>query len=111
MEKEEILEKAKSKKAIVSEFEKEKINKGNWISIIVAGVVGVIFAIIEGIRGNASAIYAIAIIMEAWACSLYFCQYFIAKRKRVGILIGAILYLIAVVIFTTIYVLICVGVM
>ena len=46
MKKEEILEKVSKKKALVGEMEKEKINKSNWISVIIVGVLAVAFMII-----------------------------------------------------------------
>ena len=92
MNKEEILQKSrKEKSAIVGEMEKAKINKGNWIAIIIAGIVAVTFMIIEGVLGHYSAIFAIASICHAWASALYFCQYFLAKRPW-PVLIGAILH-------------------
>ena len=87
MEREEILEKASKKKALVGEMEKAKINKSNWISVIVAQVVAVIFMIIEGCLGHFTAIYALATVCFSWASVFYFCQFFIAKRPK-GVLIG-----------------------
>ena len=77
MQKEETFEKAQKKKAVVSEFEKEKINKSNWISLVVAGVVAVIFMIIEGLLGHCTAIYALASVCFAWASVFYFLYFFI----------------------------------
>ena len=38
MDKKEVLEKAGAKKSVIGEMEKQKTNKGNWISIIAAGI-------------------------------------------------------------------------
>lgn len=110
MEREEILEKASKKKAVVGEMEKSKINKSNWIAIIVAGIIAVVFMIIEGALGHFSAIYAIGAICFTWASVFYFCQYFIAKRPF-GVLIGAILEGLGAVIMLTLYILFNVGVL
>lgn len=48
MEKEEILESAQKKKDIVGEMERVKINKSNWIAIIITGIVAVAFMVVEG---------------------------------------------------------------
>ena len=48
MERDEILEKAQKKKVYVGEMEKSKINKSNWIALIVAQVLAVVLMIIEG---------------------------------------------------------------
>ena len=90
MNREEILEKSKSKKCVVGEMEKEKMNKGNWVAIITAGILAVAFMIVEGLLGHFEAIYAIACICFTWASVFYFCQYFIAKRPW-PVLIGAVL--------------------
>lgn len=90
MEKEEILEKTKSKKCVVGEMEKEKMGKCSFIALIVAGVMAVIFIIIEGLLAHFEAIYALSAVCFGWACVFYFCQYFIAKRPK-GVLIGAVL--------------------
>ena len=89
MEKEEVLQKAQKKKVLVSEFEKVKINKSSWISLIVAGIVAVTLMVIEGLFGHFTAIYAIAAICFTWASVFYFCQFFMVKRPY-GVLIGAI---------------------
>lgn len=90
MEKEEILEKAQKKKDIVGEMEREKINKSNWIAIITAGVMSVVFMIVFGAFGLKSVVFALGAICFTWASVFYFCQFFIAKRPK-GVLIGAIL--------------------
>lgn len=103
MEKEEILEKAQNKKAIVGEMEKAKINKSCWIANIIACVVAVAFIIIEGALGNFAS-FAIGMICFSWASVFYFCQYFIAKRP-VGVLIGAILETLGALAMLTLYIL------
>lgn len=90
MEKEEVLEKAGKKKAQVGEMEKEKMGKGNFIALIVAGVIAVIFMIVEGVLGHYTSIYALAAVCYAWASVFYFLQYFLAKRPW-PVLIGACL--------------------
>lgn len=110
MEKEEILEKAQ-KKHPVGEMELAKINKSNWIALIVAGIVAVALIIIEGVLNHITAIYAIAFICFTWASVFYFCQFFVAKRRYVGILIGAVLDGIGAIAMLTLYILYNVGVM
>ena len=110
MEKDEILEKAKNKHP-VGEMETSKINKGNWIALIVAGIVAVALMIVEGILGHFAAIYAIAFICFTWASVFYFCQYFIAKRRFVGILIGAAFESLGAIAMLTLYILYNVGVL
>lgn len=109
MEKEEILEKASKRKVVVGEMEKSKIDKSNWIALIVAGVVSVALMIVEGALEHFSAIYAIGAICFIWASVFYFCQYFIAKRPY-GVLIGGILTAIGAITMLTFYVLISAGV-
>ena len=110
MEKEEILKKAQSKKVFVGEMEKTKINKSNWIALIVAQVIAVTFMIVEGCLGHFTAIYALASVCFTWASVFYFCQYFIAKRPK-GVLIGAILESLGAIIMLTLYVLFNIGVL
>jgi len=110
MEKQEILEKAQSKKTIVGEMEKTKINKSCWIGNIVACILAVILMVIEGALGHFTAIYAIAMICFVWASVFYFCQFFIAKRPY-GVLIGAILEAIGAVTMIVLYILFNVGVL
>ena len=102
MEKEEILKKAGQKKAVVGEMERAKINKGNCISLVTAGVVAVIFMIVEGLLGHFTSIYALATVCFAWASVFYFCQYFIAKRSW-QVLIGAVLEVIGAAIMLIFY--------
>ena len=109
MEKEKILQKA-HKKHPLGEMEAQKINKSNWIAIIVAGIVAIALMITEGALGHFTAIYAIAFICHIWACTLYMCQYFIAKRPA-GVLVGAILYGIGASIMMTLFILTNIGVM
>ncbi len=110
MEKNEVLQKAQSKKAVVGEMEKAKINKSNWISVIAAGVMAVGLMIIEGVLQHFTSIYAIASICFTWASVFYFCQYFIAKRP-LGVLIGAVLETLGALIMITLYILTSIGVM
>ena len=110
MEKEEILEKAQ-KKHPVGEMEANKINKSNWIALIVAGVMAVALMIVEGVLGHHPAVFAIAFICFTWASVFYFCQYFVAKRHYVGILIGAILECLGAIAMLTMYILFNLGVL
>ena len=103
------MEKAKSKKAIIGEMEKFKIDKSNWIAVIVTLVVGVAFIIVEGILQHRAACFAIGAICFTWASVFYFCQYFIAKRPY-GVLIGAILETIGALIMITNFILANIGV-
>ena len=88
MEKEEVLEKAQKKKAVVGEMEHAKINKSNWIAVVVACSVAVVLMIVEGLFKHQTAIYALALVCFTWASVFYFCQYFLAKRPW-PVLIGA----------------------
>ena len=90
MENKEVLKKAQSKKAIIGEMEKAKIDKSNWIAVIVAGIMAVAFMIVFGAIGLRVCIWAIGAICFTWASVFYLCQYIIAKRP-VGVLIGAVL--------------------
>lgn len=110
MDKKEILEKAQSKKALVGEMEKAKINKSNWIGNICACVVAVVLMIIEGALGHYTSIYAIGTVCFTWASVFYFCQYFIAKRPW-QVLIGAVLETLGACVMITFYVLFSVGVL
>ena len=110
MEKEEILQKA-NKKHPVGEMETSKINKGNWIALISAGVVAVALMIVEGILKHITAIYAIAFICFTWASVFYFCQYFIAKRRYAGILVGASFETLGAITMLTLYILTNLGVL
>lgn len=110
MEKEEILQKAKSKHP-VGEMETAKINKSSWIALIVAGIVAVTFIIVEGVLGHYTAIFAIGLVCLTWASVFYFCQFFVAKRRYVGILIGAVLEGIGALAMLTLYILFNIGVL
>ena len=110
MDKDEALKKAQSKRAIIGEMEYSKIATSNWIAVISMGVVAVIFMIIEGILGHRDSIFALAAVCFTWASVFYFCQYFVAKRKRFGILLGAILEMIGALIMITNFILVNVGV-
>lgn len=103
MKKEEIIEKAKSKKCYVGEMENAKIQKSNWISVIVAGIIAVGFCISENALRHRPAYFAIMAIIFAWATTLYICQFAIAKRPW-QVLIGAILYGLAFVAMIVLYV-------
>ena len=89
MEKEEILKKIQEKKDVVGEMERSKINKANWISVVVTGIVAVVFINIFAFLNMKEVCFAIGAICFAWAATFYFCQYLIAKRPK-GILVGAI---------------------
>ena len=104
MEKKEILEKVSSKKALIGEMEKTKINKANWLCVIIAGAVAVIFMVIEGLLGHYTAIYALATVCFVWASSSYFSQFFMAKRPW-PVLIGAILEAIGALAMITLFIL------
>ncbi len=110
MEKEEILQKASGKKAVVGEMEKVKINKSCWIGNIVAVIVAVVFMVIEGTIGHYTAIYAIASICMIWASVFYFCQFFLAKRPW-PVLLGAILEGLGAITMLTFYILFATGVL
>ena len=110
MEREEILEKASKKKALVGEMEKTKTNSGNWIALLCAGVVAVALIIAEGALGHFTALYAIACVCYTWASVFYICQYFVAKRPW-QVLIGAVLHGLAAVAMLVLYILTNVGVM
>lgn len=109
MENKEVLEKVQSKKVVVGEMEKVKINKACWIANIVACIVAVVFMIVEGALGNFTGLYAIGGVCFSWASIFYFCQYFIAKRPW-QVLIGAILEAVGAVVMITFYILYAVGV-
>ena len=95
MEREEILKKVKREKpAVVGEMENIKTNKGNWIAIIVAGVIAVAFMIVEGALGHYTSIFALGAVCYGWASVMYICQFALAKRPW-QVLIGAVLHGIA----------------
>ncbi len=110
MDNKEILEKAGSKKAVIGEYENKGIAKSNWISIIVAGILSLAFIITFGALKMREVCFAIAAICFTWASVFYFCQYFVAERKRVGIVIGAILEAMGAVAMIVLFALCVVGV-
>ena len=110
MEKEEILKKVESKKALIGEMEQSKVIKANWIALIVTAFAAVAFIITFGIQGNFAALYAVAFICYLWASVFYFCQYFIAKRPW-QVLFGAVLHGLAAITMLVFFVLRCAGVL
>jgi hypothetical protein len=110
MKKEEVLEKSSSAKCVVGEMEKHKINKGNYVALIVAGVFALVFMVIEGALRHFEAIFALAAVCYTWASIFYACQYFIAKRPC-QVLIGAILEGLAAIASIVFFVLFSVGVL
>ena len=106
MEKEEILEKSKSKKALVGEMERQKTNKGSWIALIFAGVIALALIITMCALGNFVGGLAVAGVCYGWASVQYFCQYFIAKRPW-PVLIGAVLHGLAFVASIVFFILFC----
>ena len=110
MEKEEILKKAESKKALIGEMEQSKVVKAKWIALIVTAFAAVAFIITFGIQGNFTALYAVAFICYLWAGVFYFCQYFVAKRPW-QVLFGAVLHSLAAVTMLVFFILRCQGVL
>ena len=110
MEREEILKKTKQKKVYVGEMEKQNIDKSIKIALLFAGILAVIFIIIEFALGHVTAGFAISALCYGWASVFYFCQYFLAKRPW-PVLIGAGLDALAFVASITFYVLFCIGVL
>ena len=108
MEKEEILQKARTNKELVGEMEKVKINKSCWIANIVAVIVATAFMITLGAMGVYTGLYAIATICLVWASVFYFCQYFLAKRPW-QVLIGAVLDCVGAIIMFTFFILFSIG--
>ena len=107
MEKEKILEKAKNRHPI-GEMEKQKVNTANWISLVISCVFALALIIVEGIKKQFDALYAIASICYLWATIFYICQRVVAKRSK-GVLFGAVLHGIAFIITFTFYILYSVG--
>ena len=103
MDKKEILEKAQSKKALVGEMEKTKVNKSCWIANIVSCICATIFMIVLGMLKNFVGLYSIAFICNIWGSIFYFCQYFIAKMPW-QVLIGAILCCIGAIIMLNFFI-------
>ena len=110
MEKEEVLKMAQDKKSTIGEYENQKINKSNWISVIVTGIGALAFIIVFASLNLKSVCFAIGAICFTWATTFYYCQYFIAKRKHWGILLGATLELLGALIMITNFILAIVGV-
>ena len=110
MEKEQILERVKNKKAVVGEMEKVKINKSCWIANIVAVIVATGFMITLGALGVFTGLYAIASVCLIWASVFYFCQYFLAKRPW-QVLIGAVLTCLGAIVMFTFFILFSIGIM
>ncbi len=106
MEKEKILEKAQSKKTLIGEMERQKGNKGNWIALIITGVIATALIITECALGNFAGALAVAIVCYGWASAQYFFQYFLAKRPW-PVLFGAVLHGLAFVASIVFFVLFC----
>lgn len=102
MDKKEILEKAKSKKAVIGEMEKQKVGLGINISLIFAGVLAVVFICLECAKQNFAGGLAIGSICYGWASLQYFLQFFMAKRPW-QVLIGAVLHGLAFVACVVLY--------
>lgn len=111
MKKEEVLKKAQEKKIVVGEMERQKIGIANWIANICACIIALALLITEGALGHIAAVYAIGCICYTWAAIFYFCQYFVAKRHFVGILIGGSLHGAASIAMLVLYILLNVGVL
>ena len=109
MKKEDVLKEASKKKAVVGEAEKQKVNAGNWIALIVAGVLAVVLMIVEGALGHFTSIYVLGMVCFTWASVLYFMQYFKAKRPW-QVLIGAVLEAVGAIAMLVVYILYNVGV-
>ena len=109
MKKEEVLEKAQSKRDVVGEMEREKLGKSAMISLLCAGIAAIALIVVEGALGHFSAVYAIASICFLWASVFYSLQFFLAKRPW-PVLIGAILEGLAFAFFLVRYILCVTGV-
>jgi len=109
MDNKEVLEKAQSKKAVIGEMEKAKLDKSNWIAVIGTFFVALGFIIAFCIIGQKESAFAIGAICCSWASIFYFGQYFIAKRPW-QVLIGAILEAFGALIMTTNFILAVVGI-
>lgn len=109
MEKEEVLEKLKGKRALIGEMEKAKTDKSNWIAVTIAGIVACLFICIFVILGRKEVCFAIGAICYTWSSSFYFLQYFLAKRPW-QVLMGAILSLLGALIMITNFILTICGV-
>ena len=109
-EKKKILEKVQKKKALVGEMEKVKIDKANWVAVIVAGVLAAVFMVIEGLLGHITGVYALGAVCYAWAAAFYFSQYFLAKRPW-QVFMGAVLEALGAIAMITLFILRVTGVM
>ena len=67
--------------------------------------------IVEGSLGHYSSIYALAGTCFIWASLFYFLQYFVAKRKFFGILLGGTLEGAAGILMIVLYTLTNLGIM
>lgn len=108
-EKEEILKKAENKHPI-GEMEQQKLYTCFWISVLTIGVFAITMMIVEGVLGHISTIYILAAMCFLWAAVFYFLEYFVAKRKFAGIMIGAVLEILAFIFFMVRYILCVLGV-
>ena len=102
MEKEEILKKASSKKALVGEMESKKMDLGLKIALIVAGVLATIFICLECAQKHFTGAMALGAVCYGWASLQYFLQFFMAKRPW-QVLIGAVLHGLAFVACVVLY--------
>ena len=75
MEKKEVLDKVNNKKTYVGEMEKSKMGKGNWLAVLVAGVLAVAFIVAECAQGHFAGGMALACACYTWACVQYTLQY------------------------------------
>jgi hypothetical protein len=91
-------------------MEYSKISTSNWIAVISMGVVAVAFMIVEGILGHRDSIFALAAVCFTWASVFYFFQYFVAKRRHFGIMLGAILEMVGALIMIANFILVNLGV-
>jgi len=110
MEKEEVLEKTKEKKALVGEFEKEKVNKGSMIALLITGIVAVALIITECAMGHYAGGLAIGMICYLWASLQYTFQFFLAHRPW-QVLIGSVLHGLAFIACLVFFILFSVGVL
>ena len=110
MEKKKEKEKAGAKKSFVGEMEVSKMGKGNWVALIIAGVLAVAFIITECALGHFTGAMAVASVCYTWACVQYVCQYTLAHRPW-PVLIGAVLDGLAAIAGLTFYILFSVGVL
>ena len=110
MEKNEALQKANSKKAIVGEFEKNEVNKGLWISLIITGIIATILIFAECAQRHWTGGFAIGMICYGWASLQYTFQFCLARRPW-QVLIGSVLHGLAFVACLVFYILFSVGIL